>query len=188
MTWKSQEKRKKWFTISKQFACLSGFCKTQYIMRLEYEVGRVKKCPAVKCDTLNGWIDQYCSIICHYVVEASPLKVGLDFGLFGELNCHRLEIFDLHVILRIWFGALDFLQSQDFLSISFDVELFFERSDYFVCIYVFFLKFLVVGTALKSISSFNKVRHLLVELVGSELMKFYLLFCLDLIFSLQKSI
>lgn len=184
MASKGQEKRKKLFTISKQLSWLIRFCKTQYIMGLEYEVGRVKKCSTVKCYPLNRWINQYCCIICHYIVVACPLQVRLNFHLLCELNCYCLEILYLHLIFVIWLRRFDSLEPRDFWAISLHIELLFKRSYDFVRIYVFFLKFLVMGTTLKSISSSNEVRHLFVELVGSELGDCYLLFYLDLIFSL----
>ena len=147
-------------------------------MGVEYEVGRVKKCPTVKCDPLNRWINQYCVVIGHYVVETCPLQVSLDFNFFCELDINGMKIFDLDIIFRTVFGAFGFLEPGHFFTISFDVKLLFERSDNFICINVFFLEFLVMGTALKTISGSNEVRHLFVELVGSKKVNFYLLFSL----------
>lgn len=95
-----------------------------------------------------------------------------------------MQILYLDIILCVCFGCFDFFKPRDLFAILFHIEFLFEGSYDFVGVYVFFLKFLMMGTALEAISRSNEVRHLFVELVGSELVDIYLLFSLDRIFSL----
>jgi hypothetical protein len=92
----------------------------------------------------------------------------LNFDLSCNFNGGWLKIFDLKIVLCVYFGGLDFSEPGDLFAVLFQIEFFFKGSDDFVGIYVFFLKFLVMGTALEAISGSNEVRHLFVELVGSE--------------------
>ncbi len=116
------------------------------------------------------------------------MYVCLNFDLSCYFNDSWLQIFDREVVISVYFGGLDLFEPGDLFAVLFHVEFLFKGSDDLVGIYVFFLKFLMMRTALEAISGSNEVRHLFVELVGPELVNFYLLFSLDRIFSLEKSI
>ena len=158
---------KKIFKLSKKLPSLVDFRTTHNSMRLKYEIWRVEKGPTVESYLLNRRIDQNCGMIRHYVIQTNSLKVCLHFDFVRIFNCHWIEILHMNLLFGRIFAVFYLFELGKLFTISFEVKFLFECSNYFVRVNVFFFEFLVMGTALKAISSANEVRHLFVELIGS---------------------
>lgn len=129
--------RKKCFKISKSLLHLIGLRITQYIMWMKYEIGWVKKCPTIKCDPLDWRIDEYCCIICHYIIETRALKFSLYLNVFSEFNCNLWKFFGSRFLFGKILTGFKFFEFGKLLSITLDIKFLFKSCDYFVRVDIF---------------------------------------------------